>query len=67
MRDRRLLIALGAVLLVGGWGITRYAQQGWWIGLPIDDRQTTGWIFGAGVLTMTIGAGLIGFAVLPKR
>ena len=27
MRDRRLLIALGAVLLVGGWGVTQFIHE----------------------------------------
>ena len=43
---RRLMLGIGAALLVGGWGAIRYAD------------------FIGGVLSMAVGAGLIGFAAL---
>ncbi|MEE9128542.1 MAG: hypothetical protein V3T84_00880 [Phycisphaerales bacterium] len=46
MGRRRLMLGIGAALLVGGWGVIRYAD------------------FIGGVLSMAVGAGLIGFAVL---
>ena len=50
---RRLMLAIGAALLVGGWGAT-------WTFYNPPDR-----IIGvAGVVSMAIGAGLIGFAML---
>ena len=53
MNRRRLMLAIGAALLVGGWGAT-------WTFYNPPDR-----IIGvAGVVSMAIGAGLIGFAVL---
>ena len=73
MKLRRLTLGIGAALLVGGWGVTRYAdeqQEGprskyrlWFSGYDgghIPSRV----IYGTGVLGMAIGAGLIGFAVL---
>ena len=69
---RRIMLGLGAALLVGGWGMTqrtvhilshesvermtRYAKQS---GSKFDDD-----IFLGGVVTMAIGAGLIGFAFM---
>ncbi len=53
MGRRRLMLAIGAALLVGGWGAT-------WTFYNPPDR-----IIGvAGVISMAIGAGLIGFAIL---
>ncbi len=76
---RRLMLAIGAALLVGGWGTTRYADEQqqaaitgyrWEIRLWISGRSRSEQlipsrvIYGAGVIGMAIGAGLIGFAVL---
>ena len=68
------MLAIGAALLVGGWGTTRYVheqQQGrteWkyqvWFGDPDHGHMASRVIYGGGVLGMAIGAGLIGFAVL---
>ncbi len=53
MNRRRLMLAIGVVLLVGGWGVT-------WTFYNPSDR-----IIGvAGVVSMAVGAGLMGFAVL---
>lgn len=87
---RRTLIGLGAVLLIGGWGITGYTSK-WTSGLTSDalyapDRQPEEpdeqrpmqastrkdlWeqrggaeIFAAGVVSMALGAGVIGVATL---
>lgn len=85
--SRRLILGLGAALLVGGWGTTRYAdeqQQS----IPTAEAHLRGsaeriklWsegyggevgevdlppsktIYAAGVVSMAIGAGLIGFAI----
>ena len=51
---RRCLIAVGAALLVGGCGATRYAEK-------MFSRD----IYVTGVVGMAIGAGLIGLAWLP--
>ncbi len=53
MNRRRLMLAIGAALLVGGWGAT-------WTFYNPPDR-----IIGvAGVVSMAVGAGLMGFAML---
>lgn len=72
------MLGVGAALLVGGWGITRYADEqqsiytgagsyarldGWDEGLESLPASKT--IYAAGVVTMAIGAGLIGFSALP--
>ena len=87
---RRTLIGLGAVLLIGGWGITGYTSK-WTSGLTSyslyrherqaeepdeqDPMQASTrkdrWeqrggaeIFAAGVVSMALGAGVIGVATL---
>ena len=78
MGRRRLMLATGAALLVGGWGATRFAHEqqqalpsGSGRQLQWRVRIHVGWpggagrvIYGAGVASMALGAGLIGFAVL---
>lgn len=74
---RRIVLGIGAALLIGGWGMTRYAHDrqqtmgslgvSVWIGSLEDPNyapmagQT---IYVVGVLGMALGAGVIGFAAL---
>ena len=73
---RRFFLGLGAFLLVGGWGTTRFAaqhDQNWYRYLgskayrsPAEvvwDRSL-GDVYIIGVVGMAIGAGFIGFAFL---
>ena len=77
---RRWILGVGAALLVGGWGRTRYAHERLMtyptsIGergtLSMYSRQRhwddSGGIFTGGVVMMALGAGLIGFAFLHDR
>ena len=84
---RRILLGIiGAALVVGGWGLTRYADEQQQVVSPGETTNDArikvwadGWywvrdsllasrlIFGGGVLSMAIGAGLIGFALLRDR
>lgn len=77
MNRRRLMLGIGAALLVGGWGATRYVVQQQRTFPPVGGRRTIGtydpWhagelygqtIYIGGVIGMAVGAGLIGFAVL---
>ncbi len=78
MGRRRLVLGIGAALLIGGWGATRYAAQQQSTFPPVGGRRTIGiyspWhagelygqtIYIGGVVSMAVGAGLIGFAALP--
>ncbi|MEE9130546.1 MAG: hypothetical protein V3T84_11055 [Phycisphaerales bacterium] len=65
MIRRRLMLGIGAALLVGGWGATRYAAQhqraySYYRSDAVCQRT----VYIGGVVTMAIGAGFIGFAVL---
>ena len=72
MHRRRLMLAIGAALLVGGWATTRLASlhersTGAPRNLPNhvvvwDEDQRPLYIWG--IVGMTLGAGLIGFAAL---
>ena len=77
----RITIALGAALLVGGWGTIQYAREqqqavsvdhmtrvDFWIGyeMPEPGILPGRWVFAAGVLAMAMGAGLLGFALVPR-
>ena len=71
MNRRRLMLAIGGLLLVGGWGVTRYADEQQQAINSGPRPVFNGWasarigaIYGTGVLSMTVGAGFIGFAVL---
>ena len=70
--DRRLLLGVGAALLIGGWATIGYAKDRQRIasdGLPagISVRYSNGRsIYIGGAIIMTIGAGVIGFAILPR-
>ena len=72
LTTRRIILGIGAALLVGGWGMTRYAvlfssnaevMVAIWEGYVVDwpPMKLT---FTAGIVTMTIGAGLLGFGAL---
>ena len=72
---RRIVLGLGAALLVGGWGMCGYAKQHDKLGTlgraQIDALpHTTRWdrdyaaTYRYGIAAMAVGAGLIGFAVL---
>ncbi len=72
---RRLMLAIGAVLLIGGWGTCGYAKRHDQVGTLGRARidaipHTTVWdrdfakTYLYGIAAMAIGAGLIGFAVL---
>ncbi len=82
MNRRRLMLGIGAALLVGGWGTTqlasRHDQRTGGSGQRLrmgqrpaqpphyvvvwDERQRPLYIWG--IVSMAVGAGLIGFAVL---
>ncbi len=78
---RRWILGVGAALLVGGWGMTRYAHERlmtfpsdigepFVIHLPLSRQlnwDDSGGIFAGGVVMMAVGAGLIGFAFLRDR
>ena len=56
MGRRRLVLAIGAAVLVGGWGATwTFSNPPWRI------------VGVAGVVSMAVGAGLMGFAALQGR
>lgn len=69
---RRLLLTVGAVMLVGGWGTTLYAAQHQEISssstprgfaaVSVWDRELRG-VYIRGVLGMAVGAGMISFGV----
>ena len=74
---RQIVLGVGAALLVGGWGATRYAIQSYeafretyqtvvsqvWSHWQEHDRP----IFIRGIISMTVGAGLIGVALLKPQ
>ncbi len=78
---RRLILGVGAALLVFGWGLTRYAheqQQS----LPANAARFRAWdaghtndgdvtpssdLYAAGVTIMASGAGCIGFGALRLK
>ena len=86
---RRWILGIGGALLIGGWGITRYAHEradvlpervgislwfGEWPKYVTRDYEENVWgpwpyglatrsIYIAGALSMTLGAGLVGFAI----
>lgn len=77
---RRIVLGLGAALLVGGWGTTRYAdEQQQIVSVQSRSGKVDLWsegrgglvasqsIYAAGVLVMALGAGLIGFAIPRPR
>ena len=55
---RWVILGVGAALLIGGWGTTRYADK---------QVQRAAAIKEIGVMLMVLGAGVIGFAVMPVR
>ena len=57
MIRRRLMLVIGAVLLIEGWGVTRFADE------P-QQAFNNGAIYGIGVFSMVLGAGYIGYVVL---
>ena len=78
--NRRWMLGIGAALLIGGWGMTRYAHErlmtyptsvGERGRLSTYSRQRnwddSGGIFAGGVVMMAVGAGLLGFAIPPLR
>ncbi len=75
MTRRRLMLAIGAAWLVGGWGSMQYAVQNSIrsdsLGLTMWHRDSASWIpwgggavYNGGGIIMALGAGLIGFAAL---
>lgn len=73
---RRIVLGLGAALLVGGWGVTQWANKQvqatptnfrlrTWIGESENITESTRTIFAEGIVGMGIGAGLLAFS-LPK-
>ena len=76
---RRLLLTVGAVLLIGGWGMTRYAHEQrqsesegldsyfmWFYNPPGkagSSHVASKTIFGGGVVAIAAGAGMISFAM----
>ncbi len=70
---RRLTLGIGAALLVGGWGTMQWSDRDAsevWLTSRIPREQMVAKrarapiVYGAGVVSMAVGAGLIGFAVL---
>ena len=66
---RRILIGVGAALLVSGWATTRYSEQfeesNLRSGAYLHPTTASQCVFLVGILGMALGAGFIGFAVLP--
>ena len=65
---RRLMLGLGAALLVGGWWATSDSMLDHFVhplrgGYSYIDRSAK-YVYFGGVAGMVVGAGLIGFAVL---
>ena len=76
--DRRVIIGVGAALLVGGWGTTQYVHERLmtypadqlssprsraWHG-PRHNRVKLRSVFFCGLVGMAAGAGLMGFGAL---
>ena len=76
---RRWILGVGAALLVGGWGMTRYAHERLMtyptsiaVGRGFDQPRQRAWddsggIFAGGVVMMAVGAGTIAFAIPRPR
>ena len=77
---RRFVLGIGAALLVGGWGATHYADEQQQIPSSptakyrmwmLDDergmwsRPASRRLYGGGVISMGLGAFLIGVSILP--
>ena len=68
------MVGVGAVLLAGGWGLTGYAKeqqaafgharQIWEEGFHVVASRT---VYVTGVVSMALGAGLIGFGAIGMR
>ena len=69
---QRILFGLGAALLVGGWGGTRFANKQQQT-VPAGLGRELRWsrydedIYRNGVVAMALGAGLIGFGAIRTR
>ncbi len=61
MNRRRLMLGIGAALLVGGWGMLHYQVDGDIARVTGLSSRVTSIVLAVGI---AIGAGLIGFAVL---
>ena len=67
MNRRRLMLGIGAALLVGGWGATQYGKQLQTVfprGRSWSSHPSGRYIYISGYTGMAVGAGLIGFGVL---
>ena len=71
--DRRLLLGVGAALLIGGWATTWFAHErtDFFIKWTRDDalyrwQAPSGIISALGVVLIGMGAGLIAFALLRR-
>ena len=74
---RQWILGVGTALLVGGWGVTGCAKEqqksaltdmGFvlWGGTVVTSARSKT-IYACGVLSMAVGAGLIGFAIYRPR
>ncbi len=72
------MLGIGAALLIGGWGATGCAKEqqqsastdirlAIWAGRTADTSAGSRTIYAWGVLSMAVGAGLIGFAIYRPR
>ncbi len=61
---RRTLIGVGAALLVGGWGITGWVREGLLLAHENSTMAQFMNAYIAGVVSMALGAGLIGFGAI---
>lgn len=64
LKDRRVIFGLGAALLVGGLGLMYAITKGG--GDDLEEVALAIVFYSPGVVTMAVGAGLIGFAALRK-
>ena len=63
LMTRRVVLAIGAAMLVGGWGTMRYTQAHKRAFTLTESRRT----YACGIVGMAIGAGMIGFAACKNR
>ena len=76
---RRVALGLGAALLVGGWGLTRYAEtqqqtdqagaprRRIWVGTFDAKVPASRSYYAGGIAGMAIGAGLLGLGWLREE
>lgn len=76
---RRIVLGLGAALLVGGWGVMQFVKEKQQSTTTRADRREFVWhggddeilssriMFTSSIVSMTIGAGLIAFSLIKTK